>query len=135
MTFIGWRKLINIMINMSLNSKSIYTFVSPTKILSYLQLYFYDTDHEIENRLQNCPKLDQHILCILLNILQVNPYCSFFRHLKDIPNLEYKKTCIRSDPQLDQRLYNVPSISQVAVIWLGYNSEEHEPRNIVLIIK
>ena len=97
-----------------------------------MQLYFYNTEHEIKNRLQYSPKLDKLILSKLLNILQIDPYCSFFRHLKDIPNLEYKKTCIRSDPQLDQRLYNVPSISQVAVIWLGYNSEEHEPRNIIV---
>ena len=85
-------------------NKGIYTFrvqgqvyhyineiIPSNNQLSYLQLYFYDTDHEIENRLQNCPKLDQHILCILLNILQVNPYCSFFRHLKDIPDLKDKK--------------------------------------------
>ena len=88
-----------------------------------MQLYFYNTEHEIKNRLQYSPKLDKLILSKLLNILQIDPYCSFFRHLKDIPNLEYKKTCIRSDPQLDQRLYNnVSSISQVAAIWLTRTS-------------
>ena len=55
-----------------------------------MQLYFHDTEPEIENRLQYSPKLDKHILHKRLNILQINPYCSLFHHLKDIPNLEYK---------------------------------------------
>ena len=38
---------------------------------SYLQLYFYDTEHEIENRMNLSSKLDSNMLHRLINILSV----------------------------------------------------------------
>ena len=85
---------------------------------SYLQLYFYDTKHEVQNRLYNSNQLNPSILTQIIDILKVNPYCAFFRCLKNIPTLKDFHIHIRSDVALDQRVYNTPSTSQVAAIWV-----------------
>ena len=78
---------------------------------SYLQLYFYDTEHELENRVNDVERLDPSIISQLMDILRVNPYSNFFRNLSNIPNLENHVIHIRSDVGLDQRVYNTPSVS------------------------
>ncbi|KAL5575312.1 hypothetical protein UlMin_017011 [Ulmus minor] len=127
-------------------NKGIYTFriqgqiyhyinelLPSNNIPSYLQLYFYDTEHEIENRIQVSSKLSSNIITRILNILQVNPYSTFFRLLKDIPDLKNHKIHLRSDPGLDQRVYNIPSASQVAAILLDDDpSTEHKTRDIIV---
>lgn len=80
------------------------------------------TKHEMENRLQDTPKLNSDVMNILLDILKINPYCYFFQNLKNISKLIDHKICINSDPKLDQRVYNSPLASQVAAIWLDDNS-------------
>lgn len=76
----------------------------------------------MENRLQDTPKLNSDVMNILLDILKINPYSSFFQNLKNISKLIDHKICINSDPKLDQRVYNSPLASQVAAIWLDDNS-------------
>ena len=73
----------------------------------------------MENRLHISPKLNSDVIIKILNIFSANPYSYFFRYLKYIPNVENYKICIKSDPKPDQRVYNTPSISQVAAIWLN----------------
>ena len=100
---------------------------------SYLQLYFYDTEHEVENRLYNSSRLNPSILTQIVDILKVNPYCAFFRALMNVPDLENHQIHIRSDVALDQRVYNAPSASQVAAMWVEENaSGEHMSRNIIV---
>jgi hypothetical protein len=100
---------------------------------SYLQLYFYDTEHEIENQLHDLDRLNPSILRKILYILRVNPYCSFFSTLRNVSNLENYQIHIRSNAALDQRVYNAPSSSQVAAIWLEENvSEQQRNRDIVV---
>ncbi|KAL5560737.1 hypothetical protein UlMin_036948 [Ulmus minor] len=100
---------------------------------SYLQLYFYDTEHEIQNRLNIYSDLNLSIINKLIQILKSNPYCSFFRHLKDIPNLKDHQIVIKSNPDLDQKIYNTPLASQVAAIWLDDNSTtEYTTRHIIV---
>ena len=91
---------------------------------SYLQLYFYDTEHELENRLRCSNVMSVNILEKLIKILEVNPYVKFFRSLKDISNLEELFIHIKSDTSVDQRVYNAPVASQVAAVWVedGMNS-------------
>ncbi|XP_028100698.1 uncharacterized protein LOC114300041 [Camellia sinensis] len=85
--------------------------------LSHLQLYFYDTDHEIQNRMKSSKKLNPVILERLTNISHLNPYSIFFRRLEHIDHLNSVQIIIKSDVSLDQRVYNQPSASQVAAIW------------------
>ena len=55
----------------------------------------------------------------IIDILHINPYCRFFRNLRGVSDLENYKILIRSDAELDQRLYNSPSVSQVAAVWVN----------------
>ncbi|KAM6568313.1 hypothetical protein CsatB_016298 [Cannabis sativa] len=111
-------------------NKGIYTFRSQGQIYHYindllpsnghpskLQLYFYDTDHELENRLSDSKIMVPSVVAELIQILQINPYSSFFRSLGDLEHLENQKIIIRTDIGLDQRVYNAPTSSQVAAIW------------------
>ncbi|XP_042972765.1 uncharacterized protein LOC122304568 [Carya illinoinensis] len=103
---------------------------------SYLQLYFFDTEHELENRIHDAEKLDPSIIARLMDILEVNPYCRFFRTLSNISSLENHTIRIRSDIDLDQRVYNAPSVSQVAAIWTETdNCTEQKGRDIIVFNK
>ncbi|KAG7955672.1 hypothetical protein I3843_11G084800 [Carya illinoinensis] len=69
---------------------------------SYLQLYFYDTEHELENRISDSDRMNPSIIAQLIDILRINPYSVFFRSLGDLLNLENQVIHIRSDAGLDQ---------------------------------
>ncbi|KAG7951593.1 hypothetical protein I3843_12G015700 [Carya illinoinensis] len=69
---------------------------------SYLQLYFYDTEHELENRISDSNRMDPSIVTQLIDILRINP----------------------SDVGLDQRVFNAPTSSQVATIWVENDDED-----------
>lgn len=43
----------------------------------YLPLYFYDTKHDLENRLRRSNTMNVHILEKLISI-ELNPYVNFF---------------------------------------------------------
>ena len=45
------------------------------KPLFFFQLYFYDTEHEFENRLNFSDQMSASILKKIFDVLQVNPYC------------------------------------------------------------
>lgn len=128
-------------------SKGIYTFrvqgqmyhfinpiMPPENPPTYLQLYFHDTEHELENRLNFSDRMTLPILAKLSSSLKANPYCQFFRSLGNVPNLEDHGIKINSDPGLDQRVFNAPSVSQVAAVWVANaNSDvEGEIRDIVV---
>ncbi|KAG7997505.1 hypothetical protein I3843_01G214600 [Carya illinoinensis] len=62
--------------------------------------------------------MNPSIIAQLIDILHINPYSLFFRSLGDLSNLENQVIHIRSDVGLDQRVFNVPTSSQVAAIWV-----------------
>ncbi|XP_042970258.1 uncharacterized protein LOC122302876 [Carya illinoinensis] len=98
---------------------------------SYLQLHFYDTEHELENRISDSDRMNPSIIAQLIDILRINPYSMFFRSLGDLPNLENQVIHIRSDAGLDQRIFNAPTSSQVAVIWVeNEDADQLEGRDI-----
>ncbi|KAG6720710.1 hypothetical protein I3842_03G074600 [Carya illinoinensis] len=72
---------------------------------SYLQLYFYDTEHELENRISDSDRMNPSIIAQLIDILHINPYSLFFRSLGDLSNLENQVIHIRSDVGLDQPIW------------------------------
>nr|GMC58709.1 uncharacterized protein LOC109176597 [Ipomoea batatas] len=88
-----------------------------------LQLYFFDTEHELENRLQGADRMDRDIVSALIQLMSGNPYGQFFRSLKDIAQTDEFSIILRSDISMDQRTHNMPSASQVAAIWIEDNGD------------
>jgi hypothetical protein len=103
----------------------------------FAQIYIYDTDHEIQNRLNIMPGLDPMILGELQQILHnINPYVNQFRQagnlLKNNPSLDLKLV-ITNNRTKDPRRYNTPNASEVAAIMIGNGQEiEHQNQDIVL---
>nr|GFD14300.1 calcineurin subunit B [Tanacetum cinerariifolium] len=96
-----------------------------------LQLYFHDTEHELENRLASCPRLSPQLIEKCMKYLEKNPSACFFRSLKDIPHLDDYAIILETLPSKDQRVYNKPDVSQVAAFWVdGQENGEHGRRNI-----
>lgn len=119
------------------NNKGIYIFQAHGQIYhyindllrldrhpSYLQLYFFDNEYELENRVYNSGRLNPSIIAKLMDILHINLYYTIFRTLGDVPNLENHTIHIRSDIGLDQRVYNAQSVSQVAVLLIKNKDSE-----------
>ncbi|KAH7860945.1 hypothetical protein Vadar_019830 [Vaccinium darrowii] len=79
----------------------------------YFQLYFYDTDNELQNRLSILGKapLDKCVVKKLMEVLSGNPYSQVLRKLQQ-DQLDSYQIRIRSDVKLDQRVYNSPSADQ-----------------------
>lgn len=53
-----------------------------------------------------------------MGILKINPYCIFLKSLVNIPELPNFYIALRCGSGLDQRVYNLPSVSEVAALWL-----------------
>ncbi|GBC42223.2 uncharacterized protein LOC114190774 [Rhizophagus irregularis DAOM 181602=DAOM 197198] len=69
---------------------------NPENPPSFAQIYIYDTDHEINNRLSVIPNLDFNILIELQQMLhEINPYVNIFHQAGQL---------LRNDPLLDLRL-------------------------------
>ncbi|KAL7137613.1 hypothetical protein ABFS83_10G105100 [Erythranthe nasuta] len=99
------------------------------------QLYFVETEKEIENRLKilDNSELSEPIINKVMKIMEVNPYARLFRTLKDYPSMDNVQLHISKDVRLDQRVYNSPTADQVAAIWVEGN-DPHIPaeRDIVV---
>ncbi|XP_071913897.1 uncharacterized protein [Coffea arabica] len=118
------------------NTKGVYTFRIQGQVYHFLngltqstdkpsgiQFYFFDTDEELAKRTGNSEKLREGTLKLLMRILLNNPYAKFFKSLRDIPNLDSYRIVLNCYPGLDQRVYNLPSTSQVAAIWTEDENE------------
>ncbi|XP_022853134.1 uncharacterized protein LOC111374654 [Olea europaea var. sylvestris] len=99
----------------------VYHYVNrlmPEKKMSfYMQLYFYDTENELQNRMKSSENFVECAFLVLIEILKINPYSHFFRSLSDMNNLHNHRLHIRCQPELDQRVFNTPTTSQVATVW------------------
>jgi hypothetical protein len=90
----------------------------------YLQLYIYDTDHELQNRMRENSILNQAVVYKLQKLLhQCNPFVIMFRQLALEPNIEECRLLIKERPS-NQPQYNLPSASQVAAIVIGGGDED-----------
>ncbi|XP_021713592.1 uncharacterized protein LOC110681775 [Chenopodium quinoa] len=83
----------------------------------YLQLYFYDGQHEAQNRLNCFPILREDVISILMHVSKQNPYAMFFRSLRDRVIHADTTIVLNKNPILGQRVYNAPAVDDVAVIW------------------
>ncbi|KAI5444691.1 hypothetical protein KIW84_013099 [Lathyrus oleraceus] len=88
----------------------------------YLQLYIYDTDHELQNRMMENPILNQAVVYKQKIPHQRNTFVIVFRQLGLKPNVEDYRLLIKERPS-NQPQYNLPSASQVATIVIGGGDE------------
>ncbi|KAG5552505.1 hypothetical protein RHGRI_010554 [Rhododendron griersonianum] len=100
---------------------------------SYLQLYFYDTQKEIDLRKRDKDKLQSHIISGLINTLGANPYSQFFRSLSGLPNIDECEIILRANPRAEDSTALPPTVSQVAAIWIeDEDATELRERDIIV---
>ena len=96
-----------------------------------MQIYFHYIETEVSNRLAICPRLSESVKKKLITVLQHNSHARFFRSLCHIPNLDGYKIMLCTLPGLDRRVYNKPTESQVAALWVeGEENGENSHCNI-----
>ncbi|KAK9665852.1 hypothetical protein RND81_14G140800 [Saponaria officinalis] len=100
----------------------------------YLKLYFYDGQHEAENRLNYFLELHQNVIEKLIEISQANLYDKFFRSLREVQVHENVKIAINRNTILDQRVYNTPTSDEVVVIWSEDSSSSSSSALHILVI-
>ena len=88
------------------------------KVPKFLQLYFYDAQYEKDLRSNLFPEIRPDVISLLMEIMDRNPYAQFFRSLCDIDVDENIRIFLNKSSSLDQRVYNAPSSSEVAAIWI-----------------
>nr|KAJ0223153.1 hypothetical protein LSAT_V11C200065140 [Lactuca sativa] len=86
----------------------------------YLQLYFYDGEADISQR-SSWKNVDRRIIQKLTRILASNPYVRTFKQLSDLGPLDNYRVTLNASVELDQRVYNKPTTSEVAGIWVEGN--------------
>ncbi|KAL0352617.1 UNVERIFIED_CONTAM: hypothetical protein Scaly_1650400 [Sesamum calycinum] len=85
----------------------------------YIQMFIYDTEHEIENLLQENTGLDGELVDKLKCILDVhNPFVKTLRQLAQRPDISDCKLVIKDKPTPNMQ-YTLPTASQVAAILVG----------------
>ena len=88
------------------------------KVPKFLQLYFYDAQYEKDLRSNLFREIRPNVISLLMEIMDRNPYAQFFRSLCDIDVDENIRIFLNKSSSLDQRVYNAPSSSEVAAIWI-----------------
>lgn len=99
----------------------------------YMQIWIVDTNHEIDNRLEENQGLRRELLIKIQSILyQFNPFVHVFRQIgrrEDITNCKL----IIKEQQRKRHQYNLPTISQVvAVIVDNECSDNLSSRDIII---
>ena len=90
----------------------------------FAQIYFHDTDQEIQNRLAQSD-LDPEIIEILQEIIhQINPYVHSFKSALDLGDIGEYKLCIIAErtkipKEAHARSYNLPGGCEVAALMPG----------------
>ena len=82
-----------------------------------MQLYFYDTDETLSQRIKKSRRLDSRLIRTILQILKNNPYVRVFRSVGQMQNLDELKIELNTSISVDQRRYNAPAMNQGAAIW------------------
>lgn len=92
----------------------------------YLQLYIYDTDHEIENRQHDNAAMRPDLLLTLKHILDIhNPFVQVFRHLSQRDDIQNCRIRIK-ELAVNRYIHELPTASQVA----GIIIEDEEDTNL-----
>ncbi|KAL0414287.1 UNVERIFIED_CONTAM: ATP-dependent DNA helicase PIF1 [Sesamum radiatum] len=92
---------------------------SPGTRPRYIQMFIYDTEHEIENRLLENNGLDRELVDKIKHILDAhNPFVQTLRQLAQRDDILDCKLLIKERPTAHSR-YALPTASQVAAIIVG----------------
>lgn len=62
-----------------------------------LQLYFYDNENEMTNRIGCSTGISEIIVRKLMSILKINLYSFFLKSLSDVPELSHFYTALKCD--------------------------------------
>ncbi|KAL6639554.1 hypothetical protein ACP70R_023284 [Stipagrostis hirtigluma subsp. patula] len=104
---------------------------------NHLELYFYDDDPNLEQRMRSCRReqydKDREVIEMLVGILRDNPYSNTLRRLGQIEDLDNYRVELNLDQRLDQRTYNVPITSEVAAVWVEGSEFQGQFRNSVML--
>ena len=76
----------------------------------HMQLYFYDTDETLSQRIKRSPHPDSKLIRSILLILENNPYVRVFRSVSQMQNLDELKIELNTSISVDQRRYNAPAM-------------------------
>ncbi|XP_075107418.1 uncharacterized protein LOC107819940 isoform X1 [Nicotiana tabacum] len=87
-----------------------------------MQLYFYDNENELANRMACSRNINESIVKRLMHVLSINPYSIFLKSLTNVPKLSDCYIALKCEPKSDQRVYNLPTTTEVAGIWVHDNA-------------
>lgn len=106
---------------------NIHSFAGSRTDPQHLEMYFYDDDPNLEHRYRHCRenkyRQDQQVIEQLVGILRDNPYSQNFRQMGQFEDLADYRVTLNLDKRMDQRTYNVPATSEVAVVWVEGNEQ------------
>lgn len=101
--------------NLAKKTRGIYTFTVQRQMYHFiedlvadndkprnLQLYFYDNESDITDRLSLPDNLSELLVGKLIDILKLNPYTLFLKSLVDVPKLSDFYIALKSTAGLDQ---------------------------------
>ncbi|KAL0404003.1 UNVERIFIED_CONTAM: hypothetical protein Sradi_2041100, partial [Sesamum radiatum] len=99
----------------------------------YLQIFIYDTENELEHRLQESGGLDPELIEKIRHILDAhNPFVKIFRQLARRTDIHDCRLLIRDRPSTHLQ-YTLPTASQVAAILVGGEElTESSDRDIIV---
>lgn len=101
----------------------INSLIPPTPTHRNLQLYYYDPTCETSARLSNNPVMEEALVQLLIQLSHENPYAQFFRQLYTMSSLNNYRIFLKTSTQHDQRVYNLPRVNDVSIIWQDGNSD------------
>ena len=91
-----------------------------------MQLYFYDTNETLSQRIKRSLHLDSKLIRAILLILENNLYVHVFRSVGQMQNLDELKIELNTSIFVDQRRYNALTMDQVAAIWQDGSDEKNK---------
>ena len=99
------------------------------EVPKFAQIYFHDTDHQLEHRLRYNPNLNREVLTSLQHCLHsVNPYVRSFKSAlelaQEIPEITLLLSAEKKPSDEPSRRYNLPTSSEVAVIMPGEQAND-----------
>ncbi|KAF7821239.1 uncharacterized protein G2W53_026694 [Senna tora] len=110
--------------------------------LRFSQLYIYDTNNEVINRMRNASSsasedpCDASIVMQLSQMLDsINPLVKVFRSVKDHPSLSFRDSLrlkLIKKRTTDARIYNLPAADEIAALIVGDFDPENVERDIIV---
>ncbi|KAF7814861.1 uncharacterized protein G2W53_028830 [Senna tora] len=108
----------------------------------FSQLYIYDTDNEVVNRMQNASSSASEDPCDASIVMQLSqmldsiiPLVKVFRSVKDHPSLSSRDSLrlkLIKKRTTDARIYNLPTADEIAALIVGDFDPENVERDIIV---